>query len=242
MSYCSNSHGGDGGEVRASYILVKHQALSLTHLFSLSGIPAKIEPDRKRKKSPVVPAEQKEKHKQHLSKTKKMSYCSNSHGGNGGEVRASHILVKHQGSRRKASWKDPEGQVIRNTTRDSIISQLKAFRDNIVSVKSKFEDIASRSSNCSSTNRAGELVRNLLAEDKTDNKLEIRSFNDDGLSLPDATLRPVTSTTDVLALVKLGEVHRADTKRLEQLYSDPLLRLVYDCILMDAEMGIDCRF
>ncbi|RYQ82677.1 hypothetical protein Ahy_B10g101257 [Arachis hypogaea] len=86
-----------------------------------------------------------------------MSYCSNSHGGNGGEVRASHILVKHQGSRRKASWKDPEGQVIRNTTRDSIISQLKAFRDNIVSVKSKFEDIASRSSNCSSTNRAGEL-------------------------------------------------------------------------------------
>ncbi|RYQ82678.1 hypothetical protein Ahy_B10g101258 [Arachis hypogaea] len=54
-----------------------------------------------------------------------------------------------------------------------------------------------------------EQVRNLLAEDKTDNKLEIRSFNDDGLSLPDATLRPVTSTTDVLALVKLGEVHRA---------------------------------
>ncbi|XLR06900.1 hypothetical protein S83_034838 [Arachis hypogaea] len=356
--------------------------LTHTSLLTLSGIPAKIESDRKRKKSPVVPAEQKEKHKQHLNKTKKMSYCSNSHGGDGGEVRASHILVKHQGSRHKASWKDAEGQVIRNTTRDSAISQLKAFRDEIVSVKSKFEDIASRSSDCSSANHAGELgsqvedmatkaggynrvveenrklfnmvqdlkgnirvycriiplfqaeskniidfigedgslfildpsktlkdgrklfqfnrvfgpkagqdevfkdtqplirsvmdgynvcifaygqtgsrktytmsgpsggtskdmginylalndlfrmsndrkdimtydiyvqmveiyneqVRDLLAEDKIDNKLEIRSCNDDGLSLPDATLRPVTSTTDVLTLVKLGKVNRA---------------------------------
>ncbi|RYR28415.1 hypothetical protein Ahy_B01g052533 [Arachis hypogaea] len=90
-----------------------------------------------------------------------MSYCSNSHGGDGGEVRASHILVKHQGSRHKASWKDAEGQVIRNTTRDSAISQLKAFRDEIVSVKSKFEDIASRSSDCSSANHAGELGQSL---------------------------------------------------------------------------------
>ncbi|KAL4275610.1 hypothetical protein AHAS_Ahas20G0124400 [Arachis hypogaea] len=131
--------------------------LTHTSLLTLSGIPAKIESDRKRKKSPVVPTEQKEKHKQHLNKTKKMSYCSNSHDGDGGEVRASHMLVKHQSSRRKATWKDPEGQVIRNTTRDSDVSQLKAFRDDIISVKSKFEDIASRSSDCSSANRAGEL-------------------------------------------------------------------------------------
>ncbi|MED6182186.1 hypothetical protein PIB30_026174 [Stylosanthes scabra] len=54
-----------------------------------------------------------------------------------------------------------------------------------------------------------EQVRDLLAEDKTENKLEIRSCNDDGLSLPDATLRSVTSTTDVLTLMKLGEVNRA---------------------------------
>lgn len=40
-----------------------------------------------------------------------------------------------------------------------------------------------------------EQVRDLLAEDKTDNKLEIRSCNDDGLSLPDARLRSVKSTT-----------------------------------------------
>ncbi|KAK7378128.1 hypothetical protein VNO80_03565 [Phaseolus coccineus] len=38
---------------------------------------------------------------------------------------------------------------------------------------------------------------------------EIRSCNDDGLSLPDAKLRPVNSTTDVMTLMKLGEVNRA---------------------------------
>jgi len=26
------------------------------------------------------------------------------------EVRASHLLVKHQGSRRPASWRDPDGE------------------------------------------------------------------------------------------------------------------------------------
>ncbi|XP_057438063.1 kinesin-like protein KIN-14L isoform X2 [Lotus japonicus] len=54
-----------------------------------------------------------------------------------------------------------------------------------------------------------EQVRDLLGEDKTDNKLEIRSCNDDGMSLPDATLRPVKSTNDVITLMRLGEVNRA---------------------------------
>ncbi|KAI9109653.1 hypothetical protein K1719_019283 [Acacia pycnantha] len=75
----------------------------------------------------------------------------------GGEVRASHILVKHQGSRRKASWKDPEGRVIQNTTRDTAVSQLKALRDDILSGKAKFEDVASGYSDCSSAKRGGDL-------------------------------------------------------------------------------------
>lgn len=73
------------------------------------------------------------------------------------QVRASHILIKHQGSRRKASWKDPEGRVITNTTRDSAVSQLKALREDIVSGKAKFEDLASRFSDCSSAKRGGDL-------------------------------------------------------------------------------------
>ncbi|XP_071722722.1 peptidyl-prolyl cis-trans isomerase Pin1-like [Rutidosis leptorrhynchoides] len=72
-------------------------------------------------------------------------------------VRASHILIKHQGSRRKASWKDPEGQVISNTTRDAAVSRLLAIREDIVSGKAKFEDVATTVSDCSSAKRGGDL-------------------------------------------------------------------------------------
>ncbi|KAE8680917.1 Peptidyl-prolyl cis-trans isomerase Pin1 [Hibiscus syriacus] len=73
------------------------------------------------------------------------------------KVRASHILIKHKGSRRKASWKDPEGQVISNTTRDAAVSRLKALREDIVSGKAKFDEVASRYSDCSSAKRGGDL-------------------------------------------------------------------------------------
>ncbi|VFQ84044.1 unnamed protein product [Cuscuta campestris] len=73
------------------------------------------------------------------------------------QVRASHILIKHQGSRRTASWKDPEGRVIRNTTRDAAVSLLRGLRQDILSGKSLFEDIASSYSDCSSAKRGGDL-------------------------------------------------------------------------------------
>ncbi|XP_059647558.1 peptidyl-prolyl cis-trans isomerase Pin1-like [Cornus florida] len=73
------------------------------------------------------------------------------------QVRASHILIKHQDSRRKASWKDPEGRVICNTTRDTAVTQLKALRDDIITGSVKFDDVASRYSDCSSAKRGGDL-------------------------------------------------------------------------------------
>ncbi|CAN1745775.1 Kinesin-like protein KIN-14L [Linum perenne] len=58
-----------------------------------------------------------------------------------------------------------------------------------------------------------EQIRDLLAEDSSATRypytLEIRSCaGEDGLTLPDATVLPVTSTSDVLKLMKLGEVNR----------------------------------
>ncbi|KAL0422863.1 UNVERIFIED_CONTAM: Amidophosphoribosyltransferase 2, chloroplastic [Sesamum latifolium] len=73
------------------------------------------------------------------------------------KVRASHILIKHEGSRRKSSWKDPEGRRISSTTRDEAVAQLKTIRDDILSGKSRFEDIASQFSDCSSAKRGGDL-------------------------------------------------------------------------------------
>lgn len=116
---------------------------------------AKIESDRKRKKASTSAAE-KEKENRNKTKKSKMSSSSSKTGG-GGEVRASHILIKHEGSRRKASWKDPEGRIIKSTTRENAVSQLKALRDDIVSGKATFEDIASRFSDCSSAKRGGDL-------------------------------------------------------------------------------------
>ncbi|WOG99638.1 hypothetical protein DCAR_0518991 [Daucus carota subsp. sativus] len=73
------------------------------------------------------------------------------------KIRAYHILIKHQGSRRKESWKDPQGKVIRNTTRDAAVSQLKSIRDDVVSGKAKFQDVATTLSDCSSAKRGGDL-------------------------------------------------------------------------------------
>ncbi|PIM99837.1 Peptidyl-prolyl cis-trans isomerase [Handroanthus impetiginosus] len=73
------------------------------------------------------------------------------------QVRASHILIKHEGSRRKSSWKDPDGRRICATTRDSAVAQLKSIREDIIAGKTRFDDVASRVSDCSSAKRGGDL-------------------------------------------------------------------------------------
>ncbi|KAK1261411.1 Peptidyl-prolyl cis-trans isomerase Pin1 [Acorus gramineus] len=73
------------------------------------------------------------------------------------KVRASHILIKHEGSRRKASWKDPEGRVISATTREAAAARLKGLREDIVSGRARFDEIASQISDCSSAKRGGDL-------------------------------------------------------------------------------------
>ncbi|XP_073156843.1 peptidyl-prolyl cis-trans isomerase Pin1-like [Henckelia pumila] len=74
-----------------------------------------------------------------------------------GQVKASHILIKHQGSRRKSSWKDPDGSRISATTRDAAVAQIASIRNDILVGKSRFQDVASRLSDCSSAKRGGDL-------------------------------------------------------------------------------------
>lgn len=68
-------------------------------------------------------------------------------------VRASHILVKHTGSRRPSSWRCP----VVTLTKEQALTKLQAIREQIVSGKARFEDIASVESDCSSANRGGDL-------------------------------------------------------------------------------------
>ncbi|KAK1410469.1 hypothetical protein QVD17_37006 [Tagetes erecta] len=127
-------------------------ALSSTTTENKSKL-ATIDTDRKRKDPSdlATAGDNRTNHKHRHDKKSKMSSSSSD------KVRASHILIKHEGSRRKASWKDPEGRIITNTTRDAAVAQLKALRDDIVSGKSKFEDVAARYSDCSSAKRGGDL-------------------------------------------------------------------------------------
>lgn len=73
------------------------------------------------------------------------------------KVRASHLLVKHQGSRRPASWKDPEGRIIRKTTRDDAVAKLMQFKSDIESGRATLADLATQNSDCSSAKRGGDL-------------------------------------------------------------------------------------
>lgn len=73
------------------------------------------------------------------------------------KVRASHILIKHQGSRRKASWKDPDGLIISATTREDAASQLEAIRKDILAGDASFKDLAKEHSHCNSAKRGGDL-------------------------------------------------------------------------------------
>ncbi|CDO77282.1 hypothetical protein BN946_scf184753.g32 [Trametes cinnabarina] len=78
------------------------------------------------------------------------------HGANGerpAQVRASHLLVKHRGSRRPSSWKEP------NITRskEEAIAMLKEYASQINGSPEKFAELASKYSDCSSHSHGGDL-------------------------------------------------------------------------------------
>lgn len=69
------------------------------------------------------------------------------------QVRARHILIKHTGSRRPSSWKSD--RITRS--KEEALEQLAQHRDQIMTGKAKFEDIARTESDCSSASKGGDL-------------------------------------------------------------------------------------
>ncbi|RSH92936.1 hypothetical protein EHS25_008382 [Saitozyma podzolica] len=79
-------------------------------------------------------------------------------GGKEGQVRASHILAKHQGSRRPSSWREanitrtlPEARAIIQRHIESL-SSLPPDQ-----LKQRFAEIAATESDCSSASKGGDL-------------------------------------------------------------------------------------
>lgn len=71
------------------------------------------------------------------------------------EVRCSHLLVKHSGSRRPSSWR--EEHITR--TKEEALDILQEYRRKIIDREAKFEELASTYSDCSSAKRDGDLGR-----------------------------------------------------------------------------------
>ncbi|KAF9995930.1 hypothetical protein BGZ80_010593 [Entomortierella chlamydospora] len=68
-------------------------------------------------------------------------------------VRVSHLLVKHEGSRRPSSWR--EEKITR--TKDEALERLQGFQTKIQSGEAQLSDLASKESDCSSAKKAGDL-------------------------------------------------------------------------------------
>ncbi|KAF8665427.1 hypothetical protein AX16_000446 [Volvariella volvacea WC 439] len=81
------------------------------------------------------------------------SKSSGAGGGRSGQVRASHLLVKHQGSRRPSSWK--EAKITR--TKEEAIEILRGYQAQINGSAEKFAELASQHSDCSSHAHNGDL-------------------------------------------------------------------------------------
>eukprot|EP00088_Acartia_fossae_P037041 TRINITY_DN38238_c0_g1_i1.p1 TRINITY_DN38238_c0_g1~~TRINITY_DN38238_c0_g1_i1.p1 ORF type:complete len:163 (-),score=22.11 TRINITY_DN38238_c0_g1_i1:153-614(-) len=69
------------------------------------------------------------------------------------QVRASHLLVKHRGSRRPSSWREE------NITRskEEALQILRGYMNQIKNKEATFEELASRFSDCSSAKKGGDL-------------------------------------------------------------------------------------
>ncbi|XP_028172765.1 putative peptidyl-prolyl cis-trans isomerase dodo [Ostrinia nubilalis] len=69
------------------------------------------------------------------------------------EVRCSHILVKHVGSRRPSSWREQE--ITRSIYQ--AMDLIRDYRQKIVNKEATFEELAREFSDCSSAKRDGDL-------------------------------------------------------------------------------------
>ncbi|CAG8559352.1 23287_t:CDS:2 [Dentiscutata erythropus] len=69
------------------------------------------------------------------------------------QIRASHLLVKYEGSRRPSSWKEPTIK----RTKEEALELIKIYQTRIKSGEITLDELASTESDCSSAKRNGDL-------------------------------------------------------------------------------------
>jgi NIMA-interacting peptidyl-prolyl cis-trans isomerase 1 len=72
-------------------------------------------------------------------------------------ARASHILIKHSGSRRVASWRDPTGREIGSRSKAEAVKMLKEFKRLIENGSEDLSELAKQVSDCDTAQHGGDL-------------------------------------------------------------------------------------
>ena len=72
-------------------------------------------------------------------------------------ARASHILMKHSGSRRLASWRDPTGREIQSRSKAAAIKMLKEYKRLIEDGAEDLAELAKQVSDCDTAKHGGDL-------------------------------------------------------------------------------------
>lgn len=117
------------------------------------------------------------------------------------EVRVLHILKKHKGSRRPASWRNPKITATIDEAREELqglVEVLQEVKDSPDELRATFEELARTESDCSSAKRGGDL--GLFGRKKMQPTFEAGSF-----ALKIGELSPIIeSSSGVHVILRIG--------------------------------------
>ncbi|EGV61409.1 peptidyl-prolyl cis-trans isomerase Pin1 [Yamadazyma tenuis] len=111
------------------------------------------------------------------------------------QVRATHLLVKHNQSRRPKSWKSPDGIT---RSRDDAIRLIKQYREKVLKENIPLGDLAATESDCSSHSQHGDL--GWFGKGQMQPPFEITSFN---LNVGELS-EPVETDSGIHLLLRTG--------------------------------------
>jgi NIMA-interacting peptidyl-prolyl cis-trans isomerase 1 len=119
-----------------------------------------------------------------------------------GEVRVLHILKKHKGSRRPASWRNPKITSTREEAHEELeglLEILKEEESDLTELRATFEELARTESDCSSAKRGGDL--GFFGRKKMQPAFEKESFN---LKIGELTTNIVDTKSGCHILLRIG--------------------------------------
>lgn len=131
-----------------------------------------------------------------------MMDSTNSSSSKEGEVRVLHILKKHKGSRRPASWRNPKITASREEAHEELeglLEILKEEESDLTELRATFEELARTESDCSSAKRGGDL--GFFGRKKMQPAFEKESFN---LKIGELTTNIVDTKSGCHILLRIG--------------------------------------